>query len=229
MTNNANHQPDDVSWRPLGGQPHFIDRNSPEAKAEAAQVARAYLESADEGTRMSWALQGWRTDGMPLSDEEYASALSLYSDTQKSDFDTSPMKSRWADHVTESGVFRGNYADEVTWIEEVEPYSNPSGLMPTEYKVLIRPKEFAEVSKGGIIFPVGEVEKEKFAMTEGTIIAVSHLAFSYATEAEWDGHKPSAGQRVIYGKYEGLRIKGPKDGVEYILLNDKAVLAVVEE
>lgn len=43
--------------------PKLIDRNSPESKAEAARVAQAYLDSSDEGTRMSWEYQSKTFDG----------------------------------------------------------------------------------------------------------------------------------------------------------------------
>lgn len=106
---------------------------------------------------------------------------------------------------------------------------NQTGILPTEFKVLIAPKSAEEVTKGGIIIPDMTKDAEKYATVEGTIIDVSHLAFTYATKAEWDGHKPKPGQRVIYAKYAGVRVKSPKDGQEYLLLNDKDVVATIED
>lgn len=106
---------------------------------------------------------------------------------------------------------------------------NTSGIVPTEFKVLILPKEVEEVTKGGIILAAQTTNAEKYATIEGEIVAISHLAFTYATEAEWDGHKPKPGQRVIFAKYAGVRTKGPKDGKEYLLVNDKDVCAVFED
>jgi co-chaperonin GroES (HSP10) len=106
---------------------------------------------------------------------------------------------------------------------------NTSGIVPTEFKVLIEPKEVETVTKGGIILADQTTTAEKYATIEGTIIDVSHLAFTYATEDEWAGHKPRAGQRVIYAKYAGVRTKGPKDGKDYILVNDKDICAVFED
>lgn len=105
------------------------------------------------------------------------------------------------------------------------------GIVPTEYKVLIAPKEVETVSKGGIIRPVDSVEKDKFATVEGEIVAVSPLAFTYASQAEWDAanaRKPGPGDRVIYAKYAGIRHTG-RDGKEYLLINDKDVVAIIEE
>ncbi len=57
------------------------------------------------------------------------------------------------------------------------------------------------------------------------------LAFSYATKEEWDevGGKPAVGDRVLYARFGGVVIKGPKDGKEYTVLNDKDVIGTIEE
>lgn len=111
-------------------------------------------------------------------------------------------------------------------VVRVEPLPNPSGIHPTEFKVVIKPKEMETVSKGGIIIPMGEAEKLHNAATEGTIIAVSPLAFSYE---KWpDGYgPPKVGDRIVYSKYAGMKLKG-KDAVEYIIANDKDICAVLE-
>jgi co-chaperonin GroES (HSP10) len=106
--------------------------------------------------------------------------------------------------------------------------TNTTGINPTEFKVLIAPKPVEEKSRGGIIFATQTTDREKYATIEGTIVAVSHLAFTYATEAEWDGKKPGPGQRVIFAKYAGVRHKA-KDGQEYLLVNDKDIVATIEE
>ncbi len=105
---------------------------------------------------------------------------------------------------------------------------NSSGIQPTEFKVLIDPKPVEEVTKGGIILATQTTDNEKYAQTEGTIVAISHLAFTYATPEEWGDKRPKPGDRVLYAKYAGLRVKG-KDGKDYILANDKDVCAVIEE
>lgn len=107
------------------------------------------------------------------------------------------------------------------------PSMNITGIQPTEFKVLILPKEVENVSKGGIILTSKSVDEEKYATIEGEIIAISHLAFTYATEAEWGGKKPKAGDHVIFAKYAGVRHKA-KDGQEYLLVNDKDIVATIE-
>lgn len=105
---------------------------------------------------------------------------------------------------------------------------NPSGITPTEFKVLVEPKPVEVKTKGGIILPDQTADSEKYAAVEGRIVALSHLAFSYATSEEWGDKKPKPGQRILHAKYAGVRVKG-KDGNEYLLINDKDVCALTEE
>lgn len=106
---------------------------------------------------------------------------------------------------------------------------NETGINPTEYKCLIEPKSSEEVTKGGIILPDTTKDTEKYAQTEGTLIAKSPLAFSYATADEWKAAgatPPQPGDRVLYARYAGVRVKG-SDGKEYLLVSDKDITATV--
>jgi chaperonin GroES len=105
---------------------------------------------------------------------------------------------------------------------------NNSGINVTEFKVLVLPKAVDEKSAGGIIIPTMKQDQDKFATTEGVIVDVSHLAFGYVSEDEWQGKKPKAGQRALYAKYAGLRVEG-KDGKEYLIVNDKDIIATFED
>ena len=104
---------------------------------------------------------------------------------------------------------------------------NPSGINPTEFKVLILPKP-VESKIGSIIIPDSKQESDKYAQIEGQIVAISHLAFTYATPDEWGDKRPKPGDMVLYAKYAGARVKG-KDGKDYVLANDKDICATVEE
>lgn len=105
---------------------------------------------------------------------------------------------------------------------------NLSGITPTEFKVLVLPSPTEEVTKGGIIVPIDKVDKDKYATTDGVLVAMSHLAFTYVTDEEWGDHKPKPGMKVVFAKYAGSRRKG-KDGLDYLLINDKDVVATIEE
>lgn len=104
---------------------------------------------------------------------------------------------------------------------------NESGIVPVEFKALIFPKPVEE-KKGSIILPDMVKDHEKFSGTEGTLVAVAPAAFTYITDEEWRGSKPKPGDKVIFAKFAGLRLKG-KDGQEYVLVNDKDVVATVNE
>lgn len=103
---------------------------------------------------------------------------------------------------------------------------NESGIYPTEYRVLIRPKEVSD-KIGSIIIPDESKDRNQFAQIEGTLVAISPLAFTYANEGEWAGaSKPKPGDVVLYAKYAGAVVKG-RDGVDYRIVNDKDITAVL--
>ena len=107
---------------------------------------------------------------------------------------------------------------------------NTTGIRPTEFKVLILPDPVEE-KVGSIIMPTAKQDSDKYATIIGTVIAVSPLAFTYATKDEWQAAgtaPPKAGDRVMYGKYAGVRHKA-KDEREYLLVNDKDIVAIIED
>lgn len=104
---------------------------------------------------------------------------------------------------------------------------NTSGILPTEFKVVVLPDAVEEKSKGGIIIPDQKKDQDQFAQQDGVLVAVSPLAFSYASESEWGGHKPKPGDRVSFARYAGALKKG-KDGKDYRIVNDKDLYAVLE-
>ena len=99
---------------------------------------------------------------------------------------------------------------------------NESGIRPMEYKVLVKPEEVEEKTKGGIYIPEQAKDKEKFAKQEGVLIAVGAIAF---TDPDWL-ERPRVGDRVLYDKYAGCTVKG-KDGENYRIINDKEIGAVL--
>ena len=108
--------------------------------------------------------------------------------------------------------------------------TSTTGIIPTEFKVLIEPKAIEE-KIGSILLPEMEKDKQKWATTEGTLVAVSPLAFTYAKAEEWadaNASPPKPGDRILYAKYAGTHVKG-RDGKEYVLCNDKDVMAVLTD
>ncbi len=100
---------------------------------------------------------------------------------------------------------------------------NLSGITPTGGHILVLPDPVEEKTKGGIFLPETAREKEQQAATSGTLIAVGKSAWKDLD----DGHAwANLGDRVSYGRYAGLTITG-QDGVDYTLLNDNDILAVL--
>lgn len=105
--------------------------------------------------------------------------------------------------------------------------TNPSRINPTEYKVLISPILVDEKTKGGIIIPDEHKDREQFAQMQGTLVAVSPLAFTYADDASWGkSAKPKPGDKVLFAKFAGAVVKG-MDGKDYRIVNDKDIAAVI--
>lgn len=102
---------------------------------------------------------------------------------------------------------------------------NRSGLTPLEFFVVVELDPTEERTKGGIIIPTTTQDKDKLATQEGTLVAVSPHAFSYADD--WpEGSKPEVGARVLFKRYAGALHE--RDGRDYRLLNDKDIIAIVE-
>jgi len=105
---------------------------------------------------------------------------------------------------------------------------------PVEYKVLIQPDDVMERSKGGIIIPPAIQAMEKNAMCKGVVVMVSDTAFTfndsscltYEDVCEKYPGTPRVGDHVLFGKYAGGKWMGD-DSVEYRIVNDKDVLAVI--
>jgi co-chaperonin GroES (HSP10) len=102
---------------------------------------------------------------------------------------------------------------------------NTSGLTPLEFFVVVELDPQEGKSAGGIILPTKTQETDKLATQEGTLVAVSPHAFTYAQG--WpEGSKPVLGQRVLFKRYAGHLHE--RDGHTYRLLNDKDLVAVIE-
>lgn len=100
---------------------------------------------------------------------------------------------------------------------------NTSGLAPVDLRILVKPEE--PVTKiGSIHVPDSVSEKQKYAGTTATFVAAGSNAFT-----EWGSaaRKPEPGDKVLFAQYSGARHKGA-DGSDYVVMNDKDLLAVIE-
>jgi co-chaperonin GroES (HSP10) len=102
---------------------------------------------------------------------------------------------------------------------------NDSGLTPLEFFVVVELDPKRDRTAGGIIIPDKIQEKDEIATQEGTLVAVSPHAFTYADG--WpEGSRPEPGQRVLFKRFAGiLHERGERT---YRLLSDKDLVAIVE-
>ena len=106
---------------------------------------------------------------------------------------------------------------------------NESGIYPQEYNCLVKPREVHEKTEGGLYLPDDVKQKDANAQTKGVLVAVSPMAFANPDRPE-GSRTPTSGDTVSYARYAGAtsRIMG-RDGVEYIILKDIDITAIIEE
>jgi len=97
--------------------------------------------------------------------------------------------------------------------------ANTSGITPTGYRVLIKPRQIPKYSPGGIEYPADARAQYQRSEQVGEIVELG-------PEAYIDKDEPwvQAGDRVFFSRYEGDIFTG-EDGLDYRLVNDTAVLA----
>ena len=100
------------------------------------------------------------------------------------------------------------------------------GIRCVEYNVLIKQDEVSEKTSGGLYLSEETKDRDRHSETRGTLVGVSPMAFSFD---EWppDEPKPQVGQAVIFAKHAGVFVEG-NDGVEYRVVKDKDVVAVID-
>ncbi|MCC7429938.1 co-chaperone GroES [bacterium] len=91
-------------------------------------------------------------------------------------------------------------------------------IKPLADRVLVKPIEAAEKTKGGLYLPDTAKEKPQ----EGEVMAVGAGKYD-------DGQliKPEVkvGDKVLYGKYSGTEVK--VEGQDYLIIRESDILAIV--
>ncbi|MBX6395077.1 MAG: co-chaperone GroES [Alicyclobacillaceae bacterium] len=93
-------------------------------------------------------------------------------------------------------------------------------IKPLADRVVIRPVEREEKTASGIVLPDTAKEKPQ----EGEVVAVGPGRYEDGRRIEID---VKVGDRVIFSKYAGTEVK--YDGVEYLILRESDILAVLEK
>lgn len=103
---------------------------------------------------------------------------------------------------------------------------NGSGWRAPEYKIIIKPDEVDEKTKGGIILTSKVAEDEQNAKVEGVIVAFGAKAFDSQTWPDM----PQIGDRVLIPSYAGIRLipEQTQDGKLYRVILDREIIAIRE-
>ena len=100
------------------------------------------------------------------------------------------------------------------------------GIEPAGHRVLVQPDETMKGYEGVLEIPDSVKDRHAMAQTTGTVVSVGRTAW----KTEDFGNEPWAhvGDRVCFAKYGGLVMKG-KDGIQYRLLNDEDITAIIDD
>jgi chaperonin GroES len=94
-------------------------------------------------------------------------------------------------------------------------------LKPLGDRIIVKPLEAEEVSKGGIVLP--ETAKEK--PQEGKVVAVG--AGKKNDKGDVTPLELKSGDVVLYGKYSGTEI-ATKTGEDFLIMREEDVFAVLK-
>ncbi len=92
-------------------------------------------------------------------------------------------------------------------------------LTPLADRVIVKPMEAEEKTKGGIILP--DIAKEK--PIEGTVIAIGPGRI--AEDGKIVKMELKVGDKVLYGKYSGTEVT--VEGTEYLIMRESDIFAKI--
>ena len=95
-------------------------------------------------------------------------------------------------------------------------------MQPLGDRVVIKPLEAEEKTKGGIVLPDTAKEKPQ----EGEVIAVGKgKVLDNGTRVPLE---VKAGDKVLYGKYSGTEVT-TKEGDEYLIMREEDIFAIIKK
>ncbi len=92
-------------------------------------------------------------------------------------------------------------------------------LKPLADRVIVKPSEAEEKTKGGIILP--DTAKEK--PIEGTVVAIG--PGKTADDGKVVKPEVKVGDKVLYGKYSGTEVT--VEGEEYLIMRESDIFAII--
>jgi chaperonin GroES len=93
-------------------------------------------------------------------------------------------------------------------------------IKPLEDRIVVKANEAEQTTASGLVIPDTAKEKPQ----EGTVLSVGPGRFEDGQRLPLD---VKVGDTVIYSKYGGTEVK--YDGVEYLILSARDVLAIIEK
>lgn len=99
---------------------------------------------------------------------------------------------------------------------------NESGLYPKGVAILVRPYEVQEKTSA-IVLPETVRAREVMAETRAVVIAIGPEAWKDESQA-----RAQIGSHVMLTRFAGIMAVGPKDGVQYRLINDRDIFCEID-
>lgn len=96
-----------------------------------------------------------------------------------------------------------------------------TNLIPTGYRVLIKPDPLEDKSAGGILIVHSDERLARAATQTGVLVAIGKTAWA-DSQVPWC----EVGDHVVYAKYAGKVIVDPDTDEEYLVVNDEDILAI---
>ena len=93
-------------------------------------------------------------------------------------------------------------------------------IQPLADRIIVKPLEAEEKTKGGIVLPDTAKEKPQ----EGKVVAVGKGKRN--EDGKVQPLEVAVGNRILYGKYSGTEI-ATKDGDDLLIMKEEDVLAIV--
>ena len=94
-------------------------------------------------------------------------------------------------------------------------------IKPLADRIMVKPLEAQDVTKGGIVLPDTAKEKPQ----EGKVIAVGKG--KTLDNGQTQNMEVKVGDRILYGKYSGTEIT-TKEGDEYLIMREEDVFAIIK-
>ncbi|MBF0532143.1 MAG: co-chaperone GroES [Candidatus Omnitrophica bacterium] len=93
-------------------------------------------------------------------------------------------------------------------------------IQPLGDRIVVKPLEAVEVTKGGIVLPDNAKEKPQ----EGKVVAVGKGKVK--DDGKLVAPEVKVGEVILYGKYSGTEIT-TKEGEEYLIMREDDIFAIL--